>query len=353
MKRRASIITLCTLLLIGGVQTSRAGEPETRNVSEIVNTLAQRIKLSGYAQAGYDYYSGEEGSNQFRVARVILMADARVNDRIRAYAMYNFRSSSLLELWFSYRLSNLINIKAGQFKTPFSIENPISPTLHELIGCSSLVTSYMIGGGSGLMMKGSTGRDIGLTVYGDLFGGTMSYDLAVMNGAGRNNSDDNRQKDFVARLSWHPWKWFTVSGSALKGTGNISVRNEAGVFVSDVADISGLKANGNFRRDRYAIGAELKSRQLNLRSEYMTGKDGETDSKGFYATGTVNNVVSHLDWIVSYDHLDIWSGRTNRYSTGLQYWFYPKCRLQVGYGLTKPAGEKEQHALLTQVQVRF
>ncbi len=353
MMRRVPIIILCTLLTIGGAGTSRAAEPETRNVSEVVNTLAQRIKLSGYAQAGYDYYSGEEGSNQFRIARVILMADAQVNDRLRAYAMYNFRSSSLLELWFSYRLCSGVSVKAGQFKTPFSIENPISPTLHELIDCSSLVTSYMIGGGSGLMMKGATGRDIGLTLYGDLLNGALSYDLAVMNGAGRNNSDNNQQKDFVARLSWHPWKGLTVSGSALRGTGNIAVRNEAGIIVSDVAAIGGLKANGNFRRDRYAIGAELKSRPLNLRSEYMTGKDGDTDSKGFYATGTVNNLVRHLDWVVSYDHLDIWSGTTNRYSTGLQYWFYPKCRLQIGYGLTKHVGEKEQHALLTQMQVRF
>ncbi len=349
--KRLLLITCCALLCCA--QNLRAGEPDAPNVGEIINTIAQRIKLSGYAQAGYDYYSGKNESNQFRIARVILIADAQVNDRLRAHAVYNFRSTTLLELWFSYRISSLINVKMGQFKTPFSIENPMSSSLHELISCTSLATDYMIRGGSGLMMKGCTGRDIGLTVYGDLIKGTLSYDLAVMNGAGRNNSDNNQQKDFVARLSWHPWKGLTVSGSALKGTGNIAVRNEGGVTVSDVADIEGLKGNGNFRRDRYALGAELKSKPLAIRSEYMIGKDGHTDSNGFYATGTANNVVKHLDWIVSYDHLDIWSGRTDRYTTGLQYWFYPKCRLQLSYSLTKQPGKEKQHALLTQMQIRF
>lgn len=330
-------------------------ENSGRSAKEWVNTVAEHFTLSGYAQAGYEYYDQQSPKDQFKVSRIIFMADAKVTERINAFMMFDFKSSKLHELWTSYRFCKELTLKVGQFKTPFSIENPLSPTVLELIYPSSLATGYMIGGSSDLMMKGAAGRDLGVTMFGTLWKGLVGYDVALMNGNGRNNADNNSQKDFVVRLTVHPTGWLALSGSALLGTGNVAVhQNEEGRYVSDAAGIGGLHANGNYKRNRYAAGGQIKTRPACLRSEMMWGKDGDSDSKGFYATGSVNNVgVEHLDLVASYDYLDIWSGRTERYSAGVQYWFLPKCRVQLGCGHFVYNNAPDQTCILTQIQVRF
>ncbi len=324
------------------------------STNTLINTLAERIKLSGYAQGGFDYYDQSEPKDQFKIARIIFMADAHIDAHTNAFVMYDLKSGALHELWFNHEFHPAFSVKVGQFKTPFSIENPLSPTVLELIYPSSLATGYMIGGSHALMMKGCAGRDIGINLHGRLLKGWLSYDIALMNGAGRNKSDDNSQKDFVARLQIHPANWLSLSGSIIKGTGNIAVRqNEDGQTVSDLAAIGGLKHNGNYQRDRYAIGTEIKTHPINFRTEYMSGKDGDKTSNAMYATGSINNIIKKVDFVASYDYLDIPSGKTNRYSAGLQYWFYPRCRVQLGYGLSDTEGQHKENCILAQIQVRF
>ncbi|HCE47651.1 MAG TPA: porin [Prevotellaceae bacterium] len=352
MKRPLFVTTFLLACILNAF--SQTSNKQQFSTNKLVNTLIERIKLSGYAQGGFDYYDQSSPKDQFKIARIIFMADARIDSRTNAFVMYDFKTSALHELWFNHKFHPAFSVKVGQFKTPFSIENQLSPTVLEMIYPTSLAAGYMIGGSNNLMMKGSAGRDIGIDLHGSLLKGWLSYDIALMNGAGRNKADDNSQKDFVVRLGVHPAQWLTLSGSLLKGTGNIEVyRNEAGQIVSDLAGISGLKHNGNYRRDRYAIGAEIKTRPVNLRTEYMSGKDGNETSNAIYATGSINNIMKNIDLVASYDYLDIWSGKTNRYSAGLQYWFYPRCRVQLGYGLSDTEGLHKENCILTQIQVRF
>ncbi len=329
----------------------------TVDVNKIANTLLSRIKLSGYAQGGYNYYSQQSPRDEFKIARAILMADARILKQFSAYFMYDFKATSLLEMNFTYSPSEAINVKVGQFKTPFSIENPMSPTVLELVSCSSLVAGYMIGGSDGLMMKGSGGRDLGVQVYGSFLKKKLEYNLAVMNGSGRNVSDGNSQKDFVAKLTAHPTKWLTLSSSMILGTGNTTVAETSkgsGIYTCSTASgVTGFKSDGNFTRNRYAAGLCLDFDHLGVRTEYMEGKDGDFVSKGYYATACVKRIATNLDAILSYDWLKIYSGKKNRYTAGLQYWFYPKCRLQVNYDYETSDSSHSQNVIQTQIQVRF
>lgn len=353
--RRFPIVFLFLFVFCAGTMAEENAGTDGRSAKEWVNVIADHIALSGYAQGGFEYYDRSSPKDQFKISRIIFMADAGVTERIHAYMMFDFKSSKLHELWTSYRFCKEVNLKVGQFKTPFSIENTISPTLLELIYPSSLAAGYMVGGSSDLMMKGAAGRDIGMTVFGSLWKDRVCYDLALMNGNGRNNADNNSQKDFVARLTVRPAGWLALTGSTILGTGNVVVhQNEEGRYVCDAAGIGGLHANGNYKRNRFAAGAQVKTRPACLRSEMMWGKDGDSHSKGFYATGSLNNVgLEHLDVVASYDWLDIWSGRTERYSAGVQYWFLPKCRIQIGYGHFVYDNAPDQNCILTQIQVRF
>lgn len=330
---------------------------ETKAMPEWLTKIKEHVKLNGYAQGGWRYLDQSTPSNEFSVDKIIFIAQGQFNDKISALFMYDFRKTSLHELWFNYKPCDAVNIKVGQFKTPFSIENPISPAILETINLTSLVTTDMIMGSNPLMMPAGAGRDIGITVYGDLFKNKISYDLALMNGAGRNCKDINSQKDFAARLSYRPVKELMLSGSMVLGKGNVDVHpNAEGVLVCDAAPgVTGFKANGNFTRNRFAAGCQLKTAPVNLRAEYMWGKDGNYNSSGCYATGSVNNIiVKKLDLIASYDHLENFRGTQNRYTAGLQYWAYKMCRIQVNYTHHKWSGRgPAENGILTQLQVGF
>lgn len=346
-------IALFLLLAILSVTTISAQDQKKPLIKEVLS----RFTFHGYGMVGWEYHDRSSPSNEFKVNKFILMADLRITDRWHAFAMNDFYKMSMHELWMSCRVTDWLNVKVGQFKTPFSIENPISPSVLEMITLTSLATNYMICGSSPFMMPGGAGRDIGVTLYGDLLNRHISYDLAVMNGAGRNNRDNNSQKDFVGRITVRPLQQLSLSGSCVLGTGNVAVKaaDDGDGYVADVApNVTGIKANGNYRRNRFAAGAELKAAPLNVRAEYMWGKDADCKTDGGYVTAQVSNVaVKNLDVVASFDHLNAHDGITNRYSAGLQYWFFKKCRVQAGYSYTKHPGMTGENSILTQLQVAF
>lgn len=316
-----------------------------KKLNDALDYVSNHFTLNGYAQAGWEYGSESDPNNTFKVSRIILFGDYRINDRWDAFAMVDLKSFSLHEMWVNFKVAPWMQWKFGQFKTPFTIENPISPVVMEMITQMSLAGSFMVAGASTLMMPGGAGRDIGLTVYGDI-DKWASYDLAVMNGEGRNRLDGNSWKDFVGRLTFHPIKGLDVSGSVIIGKGSLS----------NLSIYNGGDGNvkGNYTRNRYAVGFQFKTAPVNLRSEWMWGKDDDFKTNGGYVTAQVNNIgVKKLDFVASYDRLNLGDSDINRYQAGLQYWFYKQCRLQAAYSYTDVSDIGHEHGVLTQVQVAF
>ena len=73
-------------------------------LNDVVNTLKDRISLSGYAQVGYTYDDAGEGtSNTFDIKRVIFMARGKITDKWSAYFMYSFANTGkILEAYTEY-----------------------------------------------------------------------------------------------------------------------------------------------------------------------------------------------------------------------------------------------------------
>ena len=316
-------------------------------LNNAIDYVKEHVTLSGYAQLGWEYHDQSSPKHSFAVSRIILLANYQITDRWRAFVMGDFKSFSLHEMWVGYKVAPWMQWKIGQFKTPFSIENPIIPVELEMITLMSMVGTYMVGGSCPLMMPGGAGRDIGVSVNGDI-DKWVSYDLALMNGAGRNRWDDNSWKDFVGRITFHPIKELHLSGSVIAGKGKRSTLAEY------LGEENPTAVTGNYTRNRFAAGFELKTKPVNLRGEWMWGKDGQMKSNGGYATAQINNVgVKNLDIVASADYLDKDGEKVNRYQAGLQYWFYKKCRIQAGYSYTDYDGQGHEHGILTQVQVAF
>ena len=68
------------------------------------------------------------------------------------------------------------------------------------------------------------------------------------------------------------------------------------------------------------------------------------------------HVYPKVDVIASYDYFNknksLDMAQAN-YVAGLQWWFYPKCRLQVQYTYCDPHKGVGSNLLQTQIQVRF
>src|SRR5574344_1612354 len=330
--------------------------------SEWMNDLASRITVNGYAQGGW-YYEDPHGvrSNSYCLKRTLLWAKAQITDRWSFLFMHDF-SSVVQEFYTDYHISNnkALNVRLGQFKHSFSMENPLSPAQQELIDVYSLAVLYLAGEGTDPLNGANYGRDMGLMVFGDLLNSRLHYELALMSGQGINRRDANNQKDFIAKIELRPTDGLRLVASGYLGTGN-AVGKAAWNPGSDVGD--------NYKRNRYSIGAEYKTRPYSpgqykearpasIRAEWLGGEDGKVRARGGYVSTSIP-VVEAMDVVASgetYDRntgIDGWD-QTNL-TLGLQYWFYKKCRLQLQYTrcLCGDMIGDDYNRLQTQVQVAF
>ena len=110
-------------------------------------------------------------------------------------------------------------------------------------------------------------------------------------------------------------------------------------------------------KKRWGAGGVVTTSTFNLRTEYLAGKDRSVKSEGFYATGSVR-FARNFDFIASFDYFNPNKAadfKQNNYIAGVQYWFYPRCRLQAQYTFCdkKGDGQKDSNLIQAQVQVRF
>ena len=355
---------LCSTLASNAYASSETPSPTpfssspstTKQVSdEWIGELASRIHLHGYAQAGFTYAHGDKtDNNTFDIKRTLLWADARITDRWSFLFMHDF-SSVVQEFYTDYRLTNskALTIRFGQFKNGLTYENPLSPTSQETIDVYSEGVTYLTGCGSDPLLGVQYGRDLGLSLFGETKDGKLRYEIDIMNGQGINKKDGNAEKDFIGRLEWRPKKGLNFIATGQIGRGHA---------VATSAYNPTICIGQNYKRNRWSIGFDYKSLPLNLHGEYLEGQDGSATSRGAYLTGCAPIKSGVFDIIASYDFFNFNTSlgmHQHKVVAGAQYWFYPKCRLQLQY-VYKSASLKngafqhgDNHAIMCQVQVRF
>jgi hypothetical protein len=333
--------------------TTGAQETENKNkattLKQVVNTLKERITLSGYAQFGYTYDAAID-RNEFDTKRAILTVQGEVTKKLSCTFMYSLVGTpQYLEMYADYRFLPELQVRAGAFKTPFTIENLISLCDVELINCCSQAVNYLAGiNGSDPLHGARTGRDLGIMLYGDLWNRRVSYNFALMNGQGINISDRNNHKDWVGSITVRPFTWLDVCGSFIQGIGHATADSPYNPTVT---------VGENYTRNRYAAGFYVRSKPVDVRSEYLVGKDGTVQSNGYYATLSAH-VLPKFDLIASVDYFNPNKALTEvdqtNYTIGTQYWFYPRCRVQAQYTHRRSHKANQKGGLLQmQLQFRF
>lgn len=354
--------TLAVMLAVFS-SVAAMGQQPSESETDWMKDFTSRITLNGYAQGGWAYQDPNgQKTNAYNLKRTLLWAKARITDRWSFLFMHDF-SSVVQEFYTDYRISNdkSLTVRLGQFKHSYSMENPLSPTMLELIDVYSQAVLYLAGEGPDPLNGVNYGRDQGLMVYGDVLNNVLHYELALMSGQGINRKDQNNQKDFIAKLEVRPTAGLRLVASGYLGTGNAvgTARWNPDINVGD-----------NYKRNRYSVGAEYKTnayagskfkeaRPASVRAEWLGGEDGDVGSRGGYVT-TCIPLVDALDLVASGETFDRntktdgWD-QTNL-TIGLQYWFYKKCRMQLQYSRClcgENISSKDYNWLQAQVQVAF
>ncbi len=344
----------------GNITTEQMVKAVSPNAPDWALDVASRIKLHGYAQGGYYYKHSSHADadiNSFETKRTLFWVDAQITPRWSFLFMHDF-NSIVQEFYTDFRVTNnkALTLRLGQFKTGVTMENPWSPTSMEAIDVYSEGVTYLAGCGSDPLYGVQYGRDLGFSVRGELAKGKFAYDLEILNGQGIQNvkRDLNNKKDFVARLEYRPFAGFNIVATGQLGWGNALVA--APVFCPTV------NLGDNYRRNRYSIGVDYKSKPFNVHGEFLGGKDDCTVSRGAYVTGSVR-LFNNFDVVASYDFFNFNVDDKmdmHKIIAGVQYWFFKKCRFQVQY-IYKSAdtdyrtffSHGKNHAVMAQMQIRF
>ena len=223
-------------------------------------------KFSGFAMASYTATFQETGnSNTFDLRLVRAAFEGRIlNDfyyKIQGQIngnTSNFGSSPrLVDYFMEWQKFEFFKIKLGQFKRPFTYENPMNPIDQGFMSYSQPV-SKLAGFSDRTGMHASNGRDIGLQFQGDFLKNSsgrnlLHYQVGVFNGQGINVKDVDNKKDIVGGIWVMPIAGMRIGAFGWEGSYSRKSGNEL------------VRLN----QHRYALSAEYKKGDLQLRAEYI------------------------------------------------------------------------------------
>ena len=156
------------------------------------------IKFSGYGILQYQSEDKEGDShNEFNLRLLRLILDGKIGDfawRAQIQATSNAGPGNptvmLNDLYCEWVKYKELRVRAGQFKRPFTFDNPTHPITQGWYSYAIAVNA-LSGGGDRSGEKASGGRDIGIQLQGDLFPNSngrrlLHYQIGVFNGEGIN-----------------------------------------------------------------------------------------------------------------------------------------------------------------------
>lgn len=232
------------------------------------------VQLIGYIQPEFRYdFLGEDkltGENleqsSFYFNRLRLGVVGNIPYDFSYYAMTELSPTLdgpfILDAYISYnRLGPWAKVSVGQFKSPFGLE--LTTPCHKLhtINRSAVVGDLAGNREFGLMVSGGTDT---LSILGSKTKNLFGYQFAILNGNGKNIQDDNRYKDVVGRVTFHPFEFITVGASYRFGK-------------HPALDPAATQED---ERERLGLDLELKYKDFIIQGEYIQGAD-----VGSYTTG--------------------------------------------------------------------
>lgn len=347
---------IASLALAALALTSASAQENTPKLSVLSD-----IKFSGYVMSQYQY-TGQDSkeSNSFNIRMVRMALDGRLMKDFywKVQLQVNGNTSDLgssprmVDAFAEWQKYEAFKIKAGQFKRPFTFENPMHPITQGFMGYSQNV-SKLAGFSDRTGEHASNGRDIGVQIQGDFLKNAagrnlLHYQVGVFNGQGTNHKDVDQRKDVIGGIWVAPIKGLRIGAfgwtgsSARKGTWDVTDANH-NVVKNEDGSVKTQTGVQSLSKNRYAFSAEYAANDWTVRSEYIhsqgygftksltSGKETDCNvnyaagdqADGFYALMIAPVISKKLYAKARYDLYRPraeWGTSRTQYEIGANYW---------------------------------
>jgi hypothetical protein len=315
--------------------------------SQAQNEWFQNVKFSGYGMVQYqasDKDGAENNGFNLRLVRMALegrahedfywKAQMQINGNAfdtKADGKKNNMTIRLVDLFGEWQKYKFFKVKAGQFKRPFTFENPMHPITQGFMSYSQNV-SKLAGFADRTGEHASNGRDIGLQFQGDFLKNAegrnlLHYQIGAFNGEGINTGDADNRKDIIGGMWVMPVKGMRIGAFGWTGS-------RAGVG----------------EKNRYALSGEYTQDDWTFRTEYIHSQGwnaAHTSDKadGYYALCIAPIQKNKMHVKARYDlyrEANSWNGFINDanqfvggaktlYEIGADYLFTKNLQINVEY----------------------
>lgn len=347
---------IASLALAALALTSASAQENTPKLSVLSD-----IKFSGYVMSQYQYSDQDsKESNSFNIRMVRMALEGRLMKdfywKVQLQANGNTSdlgsSPRMVDAFAEWQKYEAFKIKAGQFKRPFTFENPMHPITQGFMGYSQNV-SKLAGFSDRAGEHASNGRDIGVQIQGDLIKNAagrnlLHYQVGVFNGQGTNHKDVDQRKDVIGGIWVAPIKGLRIGAfgwtgsSARKGTWDVTDANH-NVVKNEDGSVKTQTGVRSLSKNRYAFSAEYAANDWTVRSEYIhsqgygftksltSGKETDCNvnyaagdqADGFYALMIAPVISKKLYAKARYDLYRPraeWGTSRTQYEIGANYW---------------------------------
>ena len=276
------------VMALMAVTALTAGAQEKKKVVELPSWLTD-VKLSGYGMVQYQaswQKNAESNSFNLRIGRVSLEGRIAKDFYWKTQIQFNGNTSTLgssprlVDLFAEWQRYDYFKVKMGQFKNPFTFENPMNPIDQGFMGYSQNVTK-LAGFSDRAGEHASNGRDIGLQLQGDFLKNAngrnlLHYQIGVFNGQGINTKDVDQQKNVIGGVWVMPIAGMRIgafgwTGSyARKGNWTETVADPTSAVSPEATkEITHTDEVRKLNQNRYAFSFEYKKDGWTVRSEYI------------------------------------------------------------------------------------
>ncbi len=360
---------LLSFAMLTFVAVTAVSAQETKDKKEFA--ISDYLKISGNLDLEYDnlHWKQNDGSmketSTFNLRRGRLVASGNITKQLEFKFQLEMASNPrILDAYMKLNLHNSFQIRIGQGKIPFTIENPYAPSF--LTIDNTQVINALSGMGSDPLIadnKYGGGREMGVAIMGGFIEregySVINYNIGIFNGNGINVKNDNLSFAYVGQLEIKPIKDLKFHASAYLGEYKLNDSVEKAL------------------RNRYAVGAEYSSKTWMLRSEYVWGVTELNDnpavlastmnqkSDGFYAQAAYNfylkcknGKTQTLYPVVRYDYYaknsEVNAGKSTYWLAGIGWWPEKHLRFQLNYTLRHEIGKENLgHYVAAQATVKF
>lgn len=361
MKKLLTLLLGLMLMSPALVNAQGCMEPKSDGGVSVIGFIQPEYQYD-FNGVGKDGFAAPSDYNSFSFRRARLGVTGNIPYDISYYVMTEFSSfldgPYLLDAYISYnRLGPWMTVSLGQFKAPFGLEL-LTPChkLHTIKRSTVVNTLAHPFRDIGIMLSGGTDS---LQFFGLTNHNIITYKLAIMNGTGMNQWDDNDSKDIVARLVLSPWKFISIGGSYRHGS-------EAPAQEDLAQD----------QRTRYGADLQLEFGNFLFQAEYIWGEDKGSSVEGggcggdpvvmlgnFVKDGYYAQAMYMTPWrlqpVLKYEYYDpsedVEDDLLTTVTIGLNYWINDWTRLQANYLINDNQQNVEyyQSRFLFQAQVNF